>query len=79
MFEDNRKWEISPRLGILVLNTTFNNISVISSQSAVNFIAILVEETGEPGENHRPVRNDLVQVYMQFSQNIITFFSIIIM
>ena len=33
-----------------VFNTTFNNISVISWWSVV-----LMEETGEPGENHRPV------------------------
>jgi hypothetical protein len=31
-------------LGVMVLNATFNNISVIS-----------VEETRVPGENHRPV------------------------
>jgi len=34
----------------MVLNVTFNNISVISRQSV-----LLVEETGVPGENHRPV------------------------
>ena len=34
----------------LVLNATFNNISVISWQSV-----LVVEETGVPGENHRPV------------------------
>jgi hypothetical protein len=33
-----------------VFNTTFNNISVISWRSV-----LLVEETGVPGENHRPV------------------------
>jgi hypothetical protein len=33
-----------------VLNTTFNNISVIAWQSV-----LLVEETRVPGENHRPV------------------------
>jgi hypothetical protein len=32
-----------------MLNTTFNNISVISWRSV-----LLVEETGVPGENHRP-------------------------
>jgi glutathione S-transferase len=32
-----------------VFNTTFNNISAISWQSV-----LLVEETGGPGENHRP-------------------------
>jgi len=34
----------------LALNATFNNISVISWRSV-----LLVEETGVPGENHRPV------------------------
>jgi hypothetical protein len=34
----------------MVLNVTFNNISVISWRSA-----LLVEETRGPGENHRPV------------------------
>jgi len=32
-----------------VFNATFNNISVISWWSV-----LLVEETGEPRENHRP-------------------------
>jgi hypothetical protein len=32
----------------MVLNATFNNISVISWRSV-----LLVEETGVPGENHR--------------------------
>jgi hypothetical protein len=34
---------------LMVFNATFNNISVISWQSV-----LLVEETGVPGENHRP-------------------------
>jgi hypothetical protein len=34
----------------LVSGSNFNNISVISWQSV-----LLVEETGIPGENHRPV------------------------
>ena len=38
------------RVRIMVFNATFNNISVISWQSV-----LLVEETGVPGENHRPV------------------------
>jgi hypothetical protein len=37
----------------MVFNVTFNNISVISWQSF-----LLVEETGVPGENHRPVANE---------------------
>jgi len=35
---------------IIVLNATFNNISVISWRSV-----LLVEETGVHGETHRPV------------------------
>jgi len=35
---------------VMVFNATFNNISVISWQSV-----LLVEETGVPVENHRPV------------------------
>jgi hypothetical protein len=34
----------------MVLNATFNDISVISWRSV-----LLVEQTGGPGENHRPV------------------------
>jgi hypothetical protein len=34
----------------MVFNPTFNNISVISWRSD-----LLVEKTGVPGENHRPV------------------------
>jgi hypothetical protein len=37
-------------LGAMVFNATFNNISVISWRSV-----LLVEETGVPGENHRPL------------------------
>ena len=37
----------------MVFNPTLNNISVISWQSV-----LLVEETGEPLENHRPVASD---------------------
>ena len=35
---------------LMVFNATFNNISVKLWQSV-----LLVEETGRPGENHRPV------------------------
>jgi hypothetical protein len=35
---------------VIVFNATFNNISVISW-----LLVLLVEETGVPGENHRPV------------------------
>ena len=38
------------RVRVMVLNTTFNNISVISWRRV-----LLVEETGVPGEIHRPV------------------------
>ena len=36
-------------VGRMVFNATFNNISVISWRSV-----LVVEETGVPGENHRP-------------------------
>ena len=35
---------------VIVLNATFNNISDISWR-----LVLLVEETGKPGKNHRPV------------------------
>jgi len=38
----------------MVFNATFNNISVISWQSV-----LLVNETGEPKENHRPAPSHL--------------------
>ena len=37
---------------ILVFNATFNNISLISL-----WTVLLMEETGIPGENHRPVES----------------------
>ena len=43
-------WEYWVRVRVMVFNTTFNNISVISWQSV-----LLVEETGISGENHQPV------------------------
>ena len=36
----------------MVFNATFNNISVISWRSV-----LFLEETGVPGENHRPIAN----------------------
>jgi hypothetical protein len=41
---------LTVRVRFMVFNVTFNNISVISWRSA-----LLVEETGVHGENHRPV------------------------
>jgi len=38
----------------MVFNATFNNISVISWRSV-----LLVEKIGIPGENHRPVINQV--------------------
>ena len=38
------------RFRVIMLNTTFNNISVISWRSV-----LLVEEIEVPGENHRPI------------------------
>ena len=34
----------------MVFNATFNNISILSWRSV-----LMVEESGIPGENHRPV------------------------
>jgi hypothetical protein len=48
------QWEcvntIDGSVGFMVFNATFNNISVMSWRSV-----LLAEETGVPGENHRPV------------------------
>jgi hypothetical protein len=43
----------------MVFNTTFNNISYISWWSV-----LLVEETGVPGENHRPVADKLYHIML---------------
>jgi hypothetical protein len=47
------------RVMVVVLNATFNNISVISWRSVV-----LVEETGVPGENHRSVTDKLYHIML---------------
>ena len=51
---EKQYWMLKQSAYITVLNgwggTAFNNISVISQQSV-----LLVEETGVPGENPRPV------------------------
>ena len=47
----------------MVFNATFNKISAISRQSVV-----LVEETGVPGENHRPV----VSHWQTVSHNVVS-------
>jgi hypothetical protein len=45
-------YKIKNGVRVMVFNATFNNISVISWRSV-----LLVEETGVPGENHRPIPN----------------------
>ena len=47
---------------VVVFNATFNNISVISWISV-----LLVEDTGLPGENHRPVASH----WQTFSHNVV--------
>ena len=47
----------------MVFNVTFNNISVILWQSV-----LLVEETGVPGENHRPT----VSHWQTLSHNVVS-------
>jgi hypothetical protein len=54
---------IMHKWGFIVLNTVFNNISVISWLSV-----LLVEETGVPGENHRPAVNR----WQTLSQNVVS-------
>jgi hypothetical protein len=49
-FSDDRHWLQCIGLGFMVFNAIFNNISAILWRSV-----LLVEETGVPGENHRPV------------------------
>ena len=49
--------------GFMVFNTIFNNITVISCQPV-----LLLEETGIPGENHRPV----VSHWQTFSHNVVS-------
>ena len=50
--QTGNKNETEEKIGVRVIafSAPFNNISVISWQSV-----LLVEETGVPGENHRPV------------------------
>ena len=60
-----RVWSLTENsVCLMVFNTTFNNISVISWRSVV-----LVEETGVPGENHRPVVNH----WQTLSHNVVHF------
>ena len=48
---------------VMVFNTTYHNISVILWRSV-----LLVEETGVPGENHRPV----VSHWQTLSHNVVS-------
>jgi hypothetical protein len=50
---DVRKYLLQCKWRIMVINATFNNISVISWWSV-----LLVEETGVPGENHKHVASN---------------------
>jgi hypothetical protein len=50
---------------LMVFNTTFNNISAISLWSV-----LLVEETGVPGENHRPVAKQLCDFILNNNKEI---------
>ena len=53
---------------VMVFNDTFNNISVISWRSV-----LLMEETGVPGENHRPVASHWQTLsLLTWSQTLIT-------
>ena len=48
---------------VIVFYATFNNISAISWRQV-----LLVEETGVPGENHRPVASH----WQTFSHNVVS-------
>ena len=50
---------IGGRFRLMVFNATFNNILLISWRSA-----LLVEQTGVPGENHRPVTDKLDHIML---------------
>ena len=54
-------YEVPIGLGVrvIVFNATFNNISVISWRSV-----LLVEETGVPGEKHRPAASHRLNMYI---------------
>jgi hypothetical protein len=75
---------IQKGLGVIVFNTTYNNISVLSWQSV-----LLVEEPGVPGENHWPAashwqsflqvllhqwtdRHDITEILLKVALNTIT-------
>ena len=51
------------RVRLMVFNATFNNVSVISCRSV-----LLVEETGGPRENHRPVTSHRQTLYIMLYQ-----------
>ena len=50
---------LSKGVTAMVFNATFNNISAISWRSV-----LLVEETGVPRENHRPVTDKLYHIML---------------
>ena len=52
------------RMSIMVLNATFNNISVLSRQSV-----LLVEEIRVPGENHRPAASHCEKCYIKYTSS----------
>jgi hypothetical protein len=58
----SRNQSVYLRQIFMMFNATFNNISAISWWSV-----LLVEKTGGPGENHRPVANH----FQTLSHNIV--------
>jgi hypothetical protein len=60
-------WLVFDSVRVMVFNATFNNISAISWRSV-----LLVEETGVPRENHRPVTNH----WQTLSHNVVFFIKI---
>ena len=52
------------RVRVMVFSVTFNDVAAISGWSVV-----LVEETGVPGENHRPVARHWQTIIIGYSNN----------
>ena len=53
----------------MVFHATFNNISVISWRSV-----LFVEQTGVPGENHRPITDKLYLIMLHLLTNVFSIY-----
>jgi hypothetical protein len=62
-FETIAFFTLRNRVRLMVFNATFNNVSAISCRSV-----LLVEDTGGPRENHRPVTSHRQTLYIMLYQ-----------